>query len=139
MDETTYDKENHSKRPTRPNSATEQETVQYREAALKQYELPEVSVSIFTVLGYATPLEMGIQLLGSIMAIAGGLDLLSFIDFAGAALPLMTILLGSFVNLFGSFVSPLTPSLIPPASPQAFNQEVILITCLLMEGEPTCA
>jgi len=48
------------------------ETAEYLEAAAKQYELPRVSVSLITVLRYATPLETGIQLLGSIMAISGG-------------------------------------------------------------------
>ena len=38
----------------------------------------------------------------------------------------MTILLGNFVNLFGGYVSPNTPTLTPPASPEAFNQEVNL-------------
>lgn len=50
----------------------------------------------------------------------------------------MTILLGSFVNLFAGFTSPLTPSLTPPASPQAFRQEVIINKRLLKKGEQTC-
>jgi len=48
------------------------DTAKYLEAAAQQYELPRVSVSLITVLRYATPLETGIQLLGSIMAISGG-------------------------------------------------------------------
>jgi len=37
----------------------------------------------------------------------------------------MTILLGSLTNLFGGFVSPGTPSLTPPASPEEFNSKVL--------------
>ena len=48
------------------------ETTAYLEVAAKQYELPQVSVSLITVLRYATPWETGIQLVGSIMAIAAG-------------------------------------------------------------------
>ena len=42
----------------------------------------------------------------------------------GAALPLMTILLGSLTNLFGGFVSPGTPSLTPPATAAEFDSQV---------------
>lgn len=62
----------HTENTIRPDNESEYETLQYREAALKQYKLPEVRVSLLTVLGYATPLEMGVQLLGAIMAIASG-------------------------------------------------------------------
>jgi len=50
----------------------EPEASQYREAIFEQYKLPDVSVSILTVLRYATPLESGIQFVGSIMAVAAG-------------------------------------------------------------------
>lgn len=49
-----------------------------------------------------------------------------YANLAGAALPLMTILLGNFVNLFGGFVSPNTPTLTPPPSRAAFNHEASL-------------
>ena len=82
MDETTGNQKSHSERATLPDTTIEQETLQrYLDAALKQYELPTVHVSLLTVLGYATHLEMGIQLLGAIMAIAAGLNLLSYINF----------------------------------------------------------
>ena len=67
-------KEVHGNYSSRVESANieEPETTEYLEAAAKQYELPQVSVSLITVLRYATPLETGIQLVGSIMAIAAG-------------------------------------------------------------------
>src|SRR5579862_9376274 len=40
---------------------------QQREQLQKQYELPEVKVGIITILRYATPLEMALQILGLIM------------------------------------------------------------------------
>jgi hypothetical protein len=44
----------------------------YRTEILKQYDLPVVKVSIFTILRYATPLEVVMQVVGLIMAIAAG-------------------------------------------------------------------
>lgn len=44
----------------------------YRKEILKQYDLPQVKVSIFTILRYATPLEVVMQVVGLIMAIAAG-------------------------------------------------------------------
>jgi len=46
---------------------------QYREEIMKQYDLPQDKVSILTILRYATPLEFGMQIVGSLMAIAGGI------------------------------------------------------------------
>lgn len=45
----------------------------YREEILKQYDLPDVKVSILTILRYATPLEFAMQVVGLIMAIAAGI------------------------------------------------------------------
>jgi len=47
---------------------------QYREELMKQYDLPQDKVSILTVLRYATPLEFGMQIVGALMAIAGGIS-----------------------------------------------------------------
>jgi hypothetical protein len=45
----------------------------YRKEILKQYDLPKTKVSIMTILGYATPLEFGLQILGLLCAIAAGI------------------------------------------------------------------
>lgn len=98
----------------------------FRKEILKQYELPETKVSIMTILRYATPLEVAMQILGLICAITAGIASVCF-DITvsiGAALPLMTILLGSLTNLFGGFTSPGTPSIVPPASPEEFKSGV---------------
>jgi len=108
---------------------------QQREQLQKQYELPEVKVGIITILRYATPLEMALQILGLIMAIVQGTS--AFLCrfghglIVGAALPLMTILLGSLTNLFGGFVSPGAPSLTPPASEAEFNSEAYSLEAMI--------
>ncbi len=99
----------------------------YRKEILKQYDLPETKVSIMTILGFATPLEVGLQILGLLCAIAAGIARLVCYDLTlslGAAFPLMTILLGNLTNLFGGFTSPGTPSNKPPASAEVFKSEV---------------
>ena len=45
---------------------------QFRQEILKQYDLPDIKVSIFTIFKYGTPLEYAIQFLGILMAIAAG-------------------------------------------------------------------
>lgn len=45
---------------------------QFREEILRQYDLPSVKVSIFTIYKYGTPLEYAMQFLGILMAIAAG-------------------------------------------------------------------
>jgi hypothetical protein len=45
----------------------------YRKEILKQYDLPVVKVSILTILRYAAPLEVVMQVVGLIMAIAAGI------------------------------------------------------------------
>lgn len=46
---------------------------QQRKELEKQYELPEIKVSIFTILRYATYFEFGLQLVGLLMAIVAGI------------------------------------------------------------------
>lgn len=87
-------------------------------------ESPAQRASFFTILGYANRLEIWVQILGTLFAIAAGSHILMVTLILGSALPLMTILLGNFVNLFGGLVSPLTPSLTPPASPEDFKHQV---------------
>jgi hypothetical protein len=43
-----------------------------RNSILQQYDLPAINVSIFTILGYATPLERILQIIGLMMAIGAG-------------------------------------------------------------------
>jgi len=45
----------------------------YRKEILKQYDLPEIKVSIITILRYATPLEVAMQILGFLCAITAGI------------------------------------------------------------------
>jgi len=44
----------------------------YREEILKQYDLPNVKVNLFTILAYGTPLDFLLQILGSVMSVAAG-------------------------------------------------------------------
>lgn len=44
----------------------------HREEILKQYDLPNVKVNLFTILGYGTPLDFVLQSLGSVMAVGAG-------------------------------------------------------------------
>lgn len=46
---------------------------QFREEILKQYDLPDVNVSIFTIFRYATPLEYAMQIIGILMAFLAGI------------------------------------------------------------------
>jgi hypothetical protein len=45
----------------------------YRKEILRQYDLPETKVSIMTILRYATPVEVAMQILGLLCAIAAGI------------------------------------------------------------------
>jgi hypothetical protein len=44
----------------------------HREEILKQYDLPNLKVNLFTILGYGTPLDLVLQSLGSVMAVGAG-------------------------------------------------------------------
>ena len=44
----------------------------HREEILKQYDMPKVSVNIFTLLRYGDSLDFALQIVGSIFSIAGG-------------------------------------------------------------------
>jgi len=48
----------------------------HREEILKQYDLPNVKVNLFTLLGYGTPLDFALQILGSVMATAAGITVI---------------------------------------------------------------
>jgi ATP-binding cassette subfamily B (MDR/TAP) protein 1 len=91
-----------------------------RDEILKQYDLPKVKVNLFTLLGYGTPLEFALQIVGSVMS-AG----------AGAALPFMTILFGSLTNLFGGVSSPGAVG-ITSDSVDEFNSEVSRSTLIIV-------
>lgn len=45
----------------------------HREEILKQYDLPNVKVNLFTILGYGTPLDFTMQIVGSIMSVGAGI------------------------------------------------------------------
>ena len=45
----------------------------HREEILKQYDLPNVKVNLFTILGYGTPLDFAMQIVGSIMSVGAGI------------------------------------------------------------------
>ena len=45
---------------------------QYREEILKQYDLPDVKVSILTIFRYGTPVEYVMQVVGILFAITAG-------------------------------------------------------------------
>jgi hypothetical protein len=47
----------------------------YRDQLLKQYELPDVKVNLFTILGYGTRLDLALQIVGSIMSVGAGIPL----------------------------------------------------------------
>lgn len=47
----------------------------YRKEIMKQYDLPETKVGLMTILRYATPVEVGMQILGLLCAIAAGITL----------------------------------------------------------------
>jgi len=49
----------------------------YREEILKQYDLPEVKVSILTIFRYGTPLEYAMEIVGLLFAIAAGIPFLA--------------------------------------------------------------
>jgi len=44
----------------------------HREEILKQYDLPNVKVNLFTILGYGTPLDFALQILGSVTSVGAG-------------------------------------------------------------------
>jgi hypothetical protein len=44
----------------------------YREEILRQYDLPDVKVNLFTILGYGTRLDLALQIIGTIMSIGAG-------------------------------------------------------------------
>ena len=98
----------------------------YRDEILKQYDLPDVKVNLFTILGYGTSLDMALQIVGSIMAVGAGLPPLRLwhIDIAGAALPLMTILVGNLTNVFGSLVAPGAHGIQSLSSQEEFHAQV---------------
>ena len=101
---------------------------QFREEILKQYDLPNTKVSIFTIFKYGTPLEYAMQFLGILMAITAGPWPISTTWcwlFIGVALPLITVVMGNMTNLFGALSSPDTPSLTPPAMIAEFNAKVV--------------
>ena len=54
------------------NTVLERLPTQFRQEILKQYDLPNVKVSIFTIFKYGTPMEYALQFLGILMAIAAG-------------------------------------------------------------------
>jgi hypothetical protein len=95
----------------------------YRKEILKQYDVPKVNISILTILRYGTTAEFCMQVVGTICAIAAGTTWETEVDL-GAALPLMTIMLGDLTNLFGSFTSN-SPSLTPVTNEQ-FKTQVTL-------------
>jgi hypothetical protein len=45
---------------------------QHREELEKQYEIPKIKVGFLTILGYGTPLDYFLQILGAIMSIGSG-------------------------------------------------------------------
>jgi hypothetical protein len=44
----------------------------YREEILKQYDLPDVKVNLFTILAYGTRLDHALQIIGSLMSVGAG-------------------------------------------------------------------
>jgi hypothetical protein len=44
----------------------------HREEILKQYDLPKVSVNLFTLLGYGNYVDYALQVVGSIMSVGAG-------------------------------------------------------------------
>jgi hypothetical protein len=46
---------------------------QHREELQKQYEIPKIKVGFLTILGYGTPLDYFLQILGAIMSIGAGI------------------------------------------------------------------
>lgn len=46
----------------------------YRAEILRQYDLPEVKVNLFTILGYGTRLDLALQIIGTIMSIGAGIS-----------------------------------------------------------------
>jgi len=99
----------------------------HREEILKQYELPNVKVNFFTILGYGTPLDFALQILGSVMSVAAGILSSRYCGtdvHVGAALPLMTILVGNLTNSLGVISSPGAHGIQSLASVEAFHHEV---------------
>jgi hypothetical protein len=47
----------------------------HREEILKQYDLPNVKVNLFTILGYGTPLDFALQILGSFTSVGAGITI----------------------------------------------------------------
>jgi hypothetical protein len=45
---------------------------QYREAILRQYDIPDTKMSLLGVLRYATPFEILLMIVGAILSIAAG-------------------------------------------------------------------
>ena len=45
---------------------------EHRDEILKQYDLPKVKVNLFTLLGYGTPLDFALQIIGSVMSVGAG-------------------------------------------------------------------
>jgi hypothetical protein len=45
---------------------------QYRAAILRQYDIPDTKMSILGVLRYATPFEIFLMILGTVLSIASG-------------------------------------------------------------------
>lgn len=97
----------------------------YRDEILRQYDLPEVKVNLFTILGYDTRFDLVLQIIGSIMSVGAGIPPWHVrLTFSGAALPLMTILIGNLTNVFGSLVSPGANGITSVASVDEFHAQV---------------
>jgi hypothetical protein len=46
----------------------------YRDEILRQYDLPEVKVNLFTILGYGTRFDLVLQIVGSIASVGAGIS-----------------------------------------------------------------
>lgn len=52
----------------------EQLPEKHREEILKQYDLPNVKVNLFTILGYGTSLDFTLQIVGGLMSLGAGIS-----------------------------------------------------------------
>jgi hypothetical protein len=97
----------------------------HRDEILKQYDLPDVKVNLFTILGYGTPLDFVLQSFGSVMAVGAGTTISFRLELMwGAALPLMTILIGNLTNVLGGIASPGAHGVDSLSSVQEFHTKV---------------
>jgi len=87
----------------------------YRAEILKQYEIPDTKVTIFSIYAYSTWVETLLMIVGTVCSVGSGTKAphkhvmkvyINMCRWIGAAMPLMTVIFGNLTNAIGGFTSP---------------------------------